>query len=98
MSIGVNELREALDQRDKFATENARLQRVVDDLANGLRDANRRLETIARHAQEEEPDTQQIYNAAYSGGVRRVLDRHGLLRPADRPGCVPESMRAGAAD
>lgn len=104
MAIGVDELREALDQRDAFAAENARLQRVVNDLADALRWANAEVWALAHGYGFPGGDTQ----VSSSGVRKRVIEigrkvsasllKHGLLRPADRPECVPESMRAGAEE
>jgi hypothetical protein len=70
----------------------ARLQRVVDDLADGLRSASARLIEISRMAYD--AGQQEIYNHAYYGGVLKTLERYGLLRPCDDPAQVPEAMRA----
>jgi hypothetical protein len=59
----------------------ARLQRVVDDLADVMRTVNSRLET-----HETMPGSAHL--------IRRVLEKHGLLRPCDDPAQVPEAMRA----
>lgn len=91
----VRRLRETLEEE---RAERERLQRVVDDLADALRKANARLVRIADMAQRAENTPyedgvayQSIYNEAYSGEVRKALDRHGLLRPQDRPEMVPSA-------
>lgn len=70
----------------------ARLSRTVEDLAGALRRANARLVNVARMAQDaavapekEEDAFRLIYNEVYSGELRKVLDRHGLLRDVNRP-------------
>lgn len=61
----------ALIAISRMDAENSALKRTVEDLAHALRNVSRIFE------EKNEPRT-----AAY---IRRTLDRHGLLRPVDRP-------------
>jgi hypothetical protein len=72
----VKRLRETLEEEQ---AERERLERVVGDLADALREVNK---TLVRFG--------STGTASY---VREALDRHGLLRPQDRPEMLPDAWK-----
>jgi hypothetical protein len=76
-------LMEGADTVARLMDENARLQRVVDDLAGIARKAYWQRDYATGHRRQ------------LSHDAENVLRTHGLLRACDDPAQVPEAMRGG---